>query len=333
MIDRVAWPVPAGRARGYTRPEKLVSVLQNMGAVDRGCAYVAHGRGRGGLGGRLEQWVPSRQLQPPQTSTAILSPIFLTKASAWAAWVDLYDDWSISPNTNPYYRLLARGGYRAVRDMAEQARLVTVNTTYMANLLAPVATVQIPNGVDAALADIPSLGSSEPRLILLGEFFPGRTDFKTILEVALRPEFSEIVICAPGTSKQMAGVIRVLRSQLGARLQVHRWLGSTELGQVIGERTVVLVPHIVCDYTLSQDLLKVYQFLALGARIICPRMLWPEKVERTYGLLLDRGVDLGEVLSDWLESAPPTTVWRRQFVNRHSWDYRGEMLVRAMGLR
>ena len=177
-----------------------------------------------------------------------------------------------------------------------------MNTSYMANRLLPLETVRVPNGVDPDLAEIEAQGSSARRLILLGDFFPGRTDFEAIRRFALRKEFEEVVIGAPGTSKKMAGLVRELTATCGSRLQVHPWIPPAELGRVVGDRTALLIRHVVSDYTLSQDLLKVYQGLALGARVICPRLLWPELVDASFGLLIDRGVDLDLVLADRLDS-------------------------------
>jgi hypothetical protein len=331
MIERVAWPVPAGRGRGYTRPEQLIGSLSEKGLLDQHCAYVAHGRTKDGLAGVVDRFAPGRQLSGSLAATAVLSPVFVGPASADAAWIDLYDDWSIAPNINPYYRLLASRGYRALRATAGEVGLITVNTSYMANRLLPLETVRVPNGVDPDLAEIQPQGSSARRLILLGEFFSGRTDFETIRKFACRTEFEEVVIGAPGASKEMAAVIRELESARGSRLQVHRWIPPAELGQIVGERTAVLVPHVVSDYTLSQDLLKVYQGLALGARVICPRLLWPESVDATFGLLIDRGIDLGLVLADWLDAGAPTRDWRRRFAEQHSWATRGETIAAALG--
>jgi hypothetical protein len=129
----------------------------------------------------------------------------------------------------------------------------------------------------------------------------------------------------------MTGLVRELASVRGSRLQVHPWITPAALARLVGDRTAVLVPHVVSDYTLSQDLLKVYQCLALGARVVCPRMLWPESVDATFGLLVDRGVDLDLVLADWLDSGAPTSEWRRRFAERHSWTARGETIAAALG--
>ena len=298
--------------------------------IDPDPAYVAHGRTKAGLGGLLDRFTPGSQLGGSLARTAVLSPVFIGRVVAGAAWVDLYDDWSIAPNINPYYRLLAARGYRCLRE-AGATGLFTVNTSYMANRLLPLETVRVPNGVDPDLAEIEAQGSSARRLILLGDFFPGRTDFEAIRRFALRKEFEEVVIGAPGTSKKMAGLVRELTATCGSRLQVHPWILPAELGRVVGDRTALLIPHVVSDYTLSQDLLKVYQGLALGARVICPRLLWPESVDASFGLLIDRGVDLDLVLADWLDSGAPTPDWRRRFVARHSWTARAETIAAALG--
>lgn len=329
MIERVAWPVPPGRGRGYTRPEQLVGSLQRSGLIDPNPTYVAHGRTEAGIKGLVGRFTPGRQVGGSQAATAVLSPVFLGRADAGAAWIDLYDDWSLAPNINPYYRLLAYRGYRSLQ-ATKAAGLVTVNTSYMANRLLPLESVRVPNGVDPTLAAIEPQGSSARRLILLGEFFPGRTDFEAIRRFALREEFEEVVIGAPGTSKKMADLVGELTAARGSKLRVHPWIPPAELGQIVGDRTAVLVPHVVSDYTLSQDLLKVYQCLALGARVICPRLLWPESVEATFGLLVDRGVDLDLVLADWLDSGAPTPEWRRRFAEQHSWSARAETIAAAL---
>jgi hypothetical protein len=329
VIERVAWPVPPGRGRGYTRPEQLVGSLQRRGLIDPDPVYLAHGRTKAGLVGLVDRFTPASQVGGSLAATAVLSPVFVGRADLGAAWIDLYDDWVIAPNINPYYRLLAARGYRCLR-ATKEAGLITVNTSYMANRLLPLETVRVPNGVDPDLAEIEPQGSAARRLILLGDFFPGRTDFEAIRRFVLRKEFEEVVIGAPGTSKTMTGLVRELTATCGSKLQVHAWIPPTELGRIVGDRTAVLVPHVVSDYTLSQDLLKVYQGLAFGARVICPRLLWPESVDASFGLLVDRGVDLDLVLADWLDSGAPTPEWRRRFAEQHSWTARAETIAAAL---
>jgi hypothetical protein len=65
--------------------------------------------------------------------------------------------------------------------------------------------------------------------------------------------------------------------------------------------------------------------------VICPRLLWPESVDASFGLLIDRGVDLDLVLADWLDSDGPTPDWRRRFAARHSWTVRTETIAAALG--
>jgi hypothetical protein len=248
--------------------------------------------------------------------------VFLAGAKSPARWIDLYDDWSLAPDIHPYYRALAASAYRRVRKESSMISTVTVNSKYMADRLRPLKCAIVPNGVDERLAYIHGSGSDSARLLILGHFFAGRTNFELLAQVALRREFNDVVICAPGASKQMTAVLGELRQKLRSRLHIYDWLDDRALAEHVGARTVALVPNCVRDYTLSQDLMKVYQLLSLGVRVICPRLLWPEGIDREFGLLLDHGMRLDDVLADWIEGSPPSQDWRAAFVASHSWASR-----------
>lgn len=334
-IARVAWAVPPTERAGRTRPEQLVAWLTRAGAVAPQAQRIYHGRSNTAPGWqRASILLPSRSARTHTADAAVLSPVFLAGLRATVSWIDLYDDWSTAPDINPVHRFLASRGYAALRAERCRAKLVTVNSAYMADRVAPVAVEIVPNGVDPRLGHLRTAGTEQPRLLVLGHFFKGRTDFGLLESVARRPDFSEVVIGGPGSSPALANVINRLRRTLGTRLHVHQWLGETELAGLAGSRTVALIPNRVSDYTLSQDLMKAYQFLALGIRVICPRLVWPAALPIENALLLDRGVDLDAVLGDWLELPAPDEAWRKDFVAQHSWEARashiGEVL-RARG--
>jgi hypothetical protein len=325
VIDKVAWPVHPDRRTGNTRPEKLVSELQKMGLVCEHSVTITHGR-QNVLKKPLSAAFPGLDLPSARSSNgaslAVLSPVFLANLRSSAHWIDLYDDWSLAPDINPYHRALASYGYRRLRTRRAQAAVLTVNSRYMANLLRPLEPLIVPNGVDEDLAHIVTTGSDASRLLVLGHFFPGRTDFDLFTHIARRMEFDEVVVCAPGRSREMMAALTGLHSFIGSRLRVHDWMTSDTLATVIGARTVALVPNRVRDYTASQDLMKVYQLLALGVKVMCPRLIWPDAVDRTYGLLLEYGVNLDDVLADWIELGPPTPEWRGAFAADNSWATR-----------
>jgi hypothetical protein len=257
---------------------------------------------------------------------AILSPVFIPGRKSAARWIDLYDDWALAPDIHPYYRALASNGYRKMRKGQPAASVITVNSEYMANRLRPLRTVIVPNGVDEELAYIDTSVSDTPRLLVLGHFFAGRTNFELLVKLAGRSEFEDVVICAPGETREMIAVLGELRRHLKSRLHVHDWLDNGALAELVGTRTVALVPNRVRDYTISQDLMKVYQLLALGVRVMCPRLLWPDSIDREFGLLLEHGVRPDEVLGDWIESSSPSREWRHTFAASHSWANRARRI-------
>jgi len=99
---------------------------------------------------------------------------------------------------------------------------------------------------------------------------------------------------------------------------------------LIGPNTVAVIPHKVCDYTLSQDLMKVYQFLAQGVPVIAPRALWPSGVSREYAHLLEVGVPLEQILDSAWRVDGPSTGWREMFVSHHSWQSRAKLVLDAL---
>jgi hypothetical protein len=185
----------------------------------------------------------------------------------------------------------------------------------------------VPNGVDAELGLVHPSGDDTPRLLLLGHFFKGRTDFELLTQVAMNPAFEQIVVGSPGTDPQVLRVFQTLRSHLGSRLLMHKWLDLKQLAALAGPHTATLVPHVVRDYTISQDPMRYYQSLALGIRPIVPRMLWPRHLPLDHTFLIDFGVDTRDALSEWLLTEGPDSSWRQCFVAAHSWDQRAETIA------
>jgi hypothetical protein len=319
--------VASRSARGYSRPERLVSSLSRLGAVSPDCTYLTHGRGEGS--GAVNRWLPGRGLGSASGGAGVLSPVFLAGYRGRLDWIDLYDDWSIAPNINRYYRLLAAIGYRQIRNQMTTASLVTVNSQYMANLVLPTKAVVVPNGVSEALGGVELEGPVHTRLVVLGEFFPGRTDYSLLETLALRPEFKDVVVLGPGDAPQTRELLgRIAGGRDG--VTIEEWIEPEDFGRVFGSGTSVLIPHLVSDYTLSQDPLKAYQAMALGVKVICPRLLWPPGIAADFGLLLDHGIDLDAVLGDFLALPGPDQEWRRRFVRRHGWEERAAAVAEVL---
>lgn len=301
-----------------------MSELRALGAVTADARIVRHGRSSGSLRAAA---LPATRLPAEGAGTATLSPVLLPGGPTAPTWIDLYDDWALAPDINRWYRQLARVGYRRVRRRGVTPTVVTVNSQYMADRVRPAPAVVVPNGVDAELGRVPTSGDAAARLLVFGHFFRGRTDFALLERVAARNEFDEVVIAGTGSASEVHASLRGLRDQIGDRLVVHEWLAPEETARLVGPRTVALIPNLVSDYTLSQDPMKAYQFLALGVRVICPRLLWPSTLEPEFAFLLDHGVRLDGNLREWLRGPAPDEAWRRAFADEHSWAARARTIA------
>lgn len=324
MIEKVIWPVP-GTREPSTRPEHLIAALSETQFVSVDAPREFHRRGPGkacfASVGRAGH------------STAVLSPAVLATTRGEVAWIDLNDDWTLAPDLKRIYRAAAFSGYRRLRSAAVRARLVTTNTSYMAGKVAPARALVVPNGVDPALAHMRLGGDGVPRLLLMGNFFKGRTDFALMRDLLLSTAFEEVVVANPGSNTEVADLLARARTVRGPRLSVEPWLTPTDIAALAGEHTVGAIPHVVKDYTVSQDSMKVYQWLALGMRVICPRLLWPSALPVEPAFLVEYGVDLTDDLAEWVVEPSTDQAWRERFVRQHSWSTRAAVIANALAAR
>lgn len=322
-LDGVAWAVQPGASRN-TRPARLIAEFEVLSLVSQDAPRYFHGRGAASAGPEISvgSLRPTIGVDPACQRLAVMSPVFRAHALDGAIWYDFYDDWSLAPDINVVHRAYARDSYARVRRLGEQGKLITANTPYMAGRLGLTPAHVVPNGVDLSIAEHRPHGDSKSRLLLLGKFFEGRTDWQLILDVVLAGNFDEVVVGHPGGSPGMGTTIERLHQVLGDRLVVREWIDAETLSGLAGPRTVALIPHVVNDYTLSQELMKVYQLLGHGIRIICPRLLWPAHLDDQYAFLVDFGADLVSLLHEWVESEHIDEAWRLRFLEENSWHQR-----------
>lgn len=329
-ISQFAWAVTPKTA-GSNRAIRLARELQALGVVGR--QYDTWFHGRWSTEGNQHQAfvaLPGTSISK-QNELAILSPVFLPGFSGNAKWIDLYDDWSLAPDIRAPYRLLAAVGYKSIAKGKKFAGApVTVNSAYMARKLGINNVHVIPNGVDPSLGSLPVGGDAKKRLIVLGHFFRGRTDFTLFERVASMPVFEEIVIGGPGMDPSVARLITKLRTRLPHKVVVQDWIDTAQLSELAGPNTVALIPHIVSDYTLSQDAMKAYTFMALGIPVICPAPIWPSAIERDYVFLAGHGDRMDVTLGDWINNTRPTTQWRSEFATQHSWARRAQRIAEVI---
>lgn len=256
----------------------------------------------------------------------MLSPVFqLGNLHGPPAWRDYYDDWSLAPDINAVHRAYSSHSYRGARKSS--SGLITVNSAYMAGKLRLSERSIIPNGVDKALGEHPSTGDSARRLILLGHFFAGRTDLKLLREVVDAGEFDEVVIGGLRESNPLYEEFLSCVAKCPEKKIVSH-LCLDELPSIIGERTVALIPNAVSDYTVSQDPMKLYIFLALGLNVIVPLQLVPHSIPIENIYLVGPGSGLGGGLKDWIDRAERTDlIQRKKFAAENSWQTRAEAIA------
>lgn len=326
MITDVAWAVQTRQGQ-ETRPAKLVQHLIASGAVAEGARYWRHGSRVNGDGEHVPwRTLASRRLPVDPRRTAVLSPAFLRSVPA-ARWVDLYDDWSLAPDIHPVLRLLAACSYRT----AAVPRLLTVNSLYMAAKLYRLNPVLVPNGVDAGWADITLQPGTAPSLLILGTFLRGRTDVQLLRRIVALGVWERVVLAGfRSTGRGSLSPADILPEKWDRRIEVLKHVRREDLPSLINSATVAAVPHRLRDYTASQDVMKIYQFQALGLKVICPRMLWPQALSPRHGFLLDRGVELDEAVTEWCARPGPDPAERQQIVEEHGWAARARVVQRSL---
>ncbi|MBM9913267.1 MULTISPECIES: hypothetical protein [Stenotrophomonas] len=326
-IESIAWAIQSPSRKVETRPARLVHELTLLDVVAKPAAHQFHGRGE--TSERNEnrgRWHPVPRAGAK--NVAVLSPVFQGWSREDVVWADFYDDWSIAPDINLWHRLLATMTYSRIRQGGARGVVVTCNTPYMAAKLGLGPESVVANGVDCTIAHLPSGGDDRRRLIVLGHLFKGRTDIELLRSALLEWPFDDIVIGAPGTDPAVLGILDASISA-NRPVRTFAWLSSEELAMMTGVRTVGLVPHVVTDYTLSQDLMKVYQLLALGIKVICPRLLWPNGIDDSMAFLHGIGSDPGAV-DDWNNAMSISPARRLDFVASHSWKSRASKIAQLI---
>jgi hypothetical protein len=325
QIEVVAWAVPPGSKKN-TRPVQLVRSLQSLGALSPSTRFIFHGRSATTAEARSAGvWLPSAAVSAQRRAAAVLSPVFGPQSIRDCVWADFYDDWSLAPDINPWHRHLAARSYGAARE--GNAGHVTANSVYMALKTGTPLSHVVPNGVDPAISHLPRLGDDRRRLIVLGHFFKGRTDFDALKSMLFSTLFEEVIIGGPGNDPKMLELINEAKASSPQIIKIVDWLNPSSLAALVGNRTVALIPHVVSDYTLSQDMMKVYTYLSLGMRVICPRLLWPAHLAPEHALLYDFGMSVADVVPEWLEELGPDDEWRLRFGDDNSWDNRAARVL------
>ncbi|HEV8401677.1 MAG TPA: hypothetical protein VGQ31_01445 [Candidatus Limnocylindrales bacterium] len=218
-------------------------------------------------GGGVVVWVAD-----PKSITAVAPAP--TGRPSWRVVVDVYDAWDRSPLVRGDRRRRAvTDGYRAA---ATGADLVFSNTRAMRERLVELGARDVrllPNACPSI--DRPLTAPSDPTgLVYVGRIHE-RFDAALAMAVARALPDSIITIAGP-VEREPAGW-----SALTACPNI-RLLGRLDpplAWQLISGAAALLVPHVVDDYTRSQDAMKAWDAIAFGTAVIStaipPADGWP----------------------------------------------------------
>lgn len=320
-LGTVIWPVPIGAEDRLTRPARLVAGLLNRGMRAR--SFACHGRHRAsgevhGVGALCSGRPWATYSDDP---ASVLTPL-MTRLPVHPVWADMYDDWSLSPLVSRPARILAASTYARLGD---RARTLTVNSEYMRLRVGGDALV-VPNGCDTYLADAPVDESPSKTVLVLGSLHRKRTDGKAIarvLEPGLNVEFK---VAGPGV-----GALSDHAHASGYRVIRSASLALSDIAAQVTTSTIAWMPLRVCDYTLSQDPMKLYVFLALGLRVVMPYTLIPSHLRTHSDIFAYENAEDGRRLIAELshQTHSRTIPERATFATEHSWEARCDAVVRA----
>ncbi|GIX52051.1 hypothetical protein CQA4T8M7_13070 [Sphaerotilus natans] len=325
-FNRVAWAVPP-RKKVNTRPVKFIAAMNELGILSESTKYFFHGRSISadeyiGVGSIAP--VIKKSMLGGGDNLCVFSPIFAFNLFRdLCGWVDMYDDWSIAPDINILHRLYASTSYYLIGKKICNPEIITCNTKYMYGKIGLNKCKIVPNGVDEDFSRIVKTGDNKRRLIVLGHFFDGRTDFELIFNIINSGAFEHVVFGGVAGEKKIINLINQIKSEKNIKIDVVDWISTEYLASISGACTVGIIPSVVSDYTLSQDPMKLYQFYALGIGVICPRLLWPDHIENKFAFLVDYGVDLSrERICEWINYFSKNNIDREKFCLENSWKSR-----------
>lgn len=238
--------------------------------------------------------------------------------------LDAYDAWDRSPLVGGARRREGvRDGYQAG---ARYARLVFANTELMASRLRALGATDVRRLPNAAPIPDPVTPDPEPSLTYVGR---------------IHERFScELVAAAadrlPRVSFRIIGPLERRPSGWGSMLvrpniRVEGQLDERAARSAIGRSRGLLIPHTVDDYTLSQDTMKAWDAISVGAPVLAtsipPVDGWPPGM----GLVADDPAAFAaaaeRIVSGELDDGRPA---RLAFAAANGWAHRAADVVAAV---
>jgi len=217
--------------------------------------------------GRLERRFLARlarTLEPPVTAWVAdpKAALFLADlGSAATGVVDAYDAWDLSPLVvGERRRNAAREGYRVA---ARHARLVFANTELMAGRMRDLGAADVRRLPNAAPAPDPITPDAEPSLVYVGRI---HERFSCALVDAAAERLPNVPFRIIGPLERRPRGWDALLAR--PNVQHEPPLGPDAARSAIGRSRGLLIPHTVDEYTRSQDAMKAWDAISVGAPVL-----------------------------------------------------------------
>jgi teichuronic acid biosynthesis glycosyltransferase TuaH len=237
---------------------------------------------------------------------------------------DAYDAWDLSPLVRGVWR--RRAVLRGYQAAAAYADLIFANTHTMQNRMVALGAKAVHLLPNAAPGVSPRQAIEPPYLAYLGNI---HERFDATLVDAVAAAFSDVTIRIAGPVERVPRGLAVLLRHPNVRLEGPQ-LGEAATAFVGGARALI-VPHVVNDYTRSQDVMKAWDAIALGTPVVStsipPVDAWPKGV----GLAADGArafvAAVGRVLAGELDSSRAE---RLAFAAENLWHRRAHEVLSTL---
>lgn len=243
----------------------------------------------------------------------------------WAGPVTLYlwDDWAAHPSSRKWWPAYEEA-YRLVG--ASGRRLVTVSERLIDRVGPTGPSAVIPNGVSpeewTPPWDVPGWFAEmpKPRAVYIGTL-DDRLDTAALVDVAARWPCGSVVLAGPPVAssvlERLDGVPNVV---------IRPPMGRTEVAAVVVASDVCLLAHRTTELTCAMSPLKLYEYLAGGARVVATDLPPVRGVDPSV-LLVAPGGAFADAVAEALEQPRPSEETRRAFVQANSWTSRHEAFL------
>lgn len=244
---------------------------------------------------------------------------------AWAGPVTLYlwDDWAAHPSSRKWWPAYEEA-YRLVG--ASGRRLVTVSDRLIERVGPTGPSAVIPNGVSpeewTPPWDVPRWFAQmpKPRAVYIGTL-DDRLDTAALSDVAARWPAGRVVLAGPQVASSVLACLDGVPNVV-----IRPPMSRTEVAAVVAASDVCLLAHRTTELTRAMSPLKLYEYLAGGARVVATDLPPVRGVDPSV-LLVEPGGAFADAVAQALARPRPSEETRRAFVQANSWTSRHEAFL------